>query len=115
MKYISTESDFNVERGYYAVKFGAAWCGPCKRLDPLFKKIESEFPDVNFVSIDIDDVPTLAQKYEIRTVPTILLIKNGFIKKRIPGLVLIEPLRKAFRELVADSQTQAHIAESCVA
>lgn len=114
MQRIISAVDFNIDNGYYAVKFGAVWCAPCKKLEPSFNKMAIEFSNINFMSIDIDDVPVLAQRFEIRTVPTILLIKNGFVKKRIPGLVLIEPLRKAFRDLVAESR-ENHIAESCVA
>lgn len=114
MQHITSETDFNVDNGCYAVKFGAIWCAPCKKLEPLFNKMQAEFNNINFISVDIDDAPILAQRYKIRTVPTILLIKNGYEKTRIPGLILTEPLRKAFRDLAA-SPRENHIAESCVA
>lgn len=107
---VNLESGLDVNNGYYAVKFGAQWCAPCKRIDPLLKKIESDFDGVNFISVDVDENPDLAQHFQIRTVPTLLLIKNGYIKRRIPGLVLIEPLRKAFRDLLGDSESMAETA-----
>lgn len=98
---VNNESDFNVENGLVAVKFWATWCAPCKKLEPSVAKIEGEFGiDVKFLSIDIDQVPIIAQRYKIRTIPTILLLKNGREINRVVGLSLIEPMRKAFRDFV---------------
>jgi len=66
---------------------------------PTLEKLESEFSDIKFLSIDVDLVPSLAQIYKIKTVPTILVIENGKEVDRIIGLSLIEPMRKIFREL----------------
>lgn len=95
---VMNESDFQVDNGLVAVKFWATWCGPCKRLEPSISKMEQEFEGVKFLSIEIDQVPTIAQKYRIRTLPTILLLKNGREVNRITGLVLTEPMRKAFKD-----------------
>ena len=95
---VMNESDFQVDNGLVAVKFWATWCGPCKRLEPSISKMEQEFEGDKFLSIEIDQVPTIAQKYRIRTLPTILLLKNGREVNRITGLVLTEPMRKAFKD-----------------
>jgi thioredoxin 1 len=95
---ITNESDFQPELGLVAVKFGAEWCGPCKKLEPNFLKIEEEFSNVKFMTVDVDQIPSIAQKYRIRTLPTILLLKNNKEINRINGLALIDPLRKAFRD-----------------
>ena len=95
---ITNESDFEISSGVVAVKFWAAWCAPCKRMSPIIEKMESEFESVKFLSIDVDQVPAIAQKYKVRMLPTLLILKNGMEKNRINGLVLTEPLRKAFRE-----------------
>lgn len=102
MQAITNESDFNIDSGLVAVKFWATWCAPCKRMDPVIRKMESEFDNIKFISIDIDQVSSIAQKYRIRTVPSLLLFKNGLEVNRINGLVLTSPLRKAFRDLARD-------------
>jgi len=99
MQAITNESDFNTNDKFMAVKFWASWCGPCKAMEPNMKKMEKEFPKVKFLSIDIDQVPSLAQKFRVKSLPALLLIKNGHEVKRITGTVLVDPLRKVFREL----------------
>jgi len=89
--------DFN---GLCAVKFGAEWCGPCKMLEPKLNKLGEEYPDVNFVSINVDDDPALAKKFQIRSLPTVILLNNGDEVTRVIGASLITPLRKAFNEFL---------------
>jgi thioredoxin 1 len=97
---ILNESDFDITSGVCVVKFWATWCAPCKRLSPVLDKIEKEFESIKFLSVDVDQVPSIAQKHKVRMLPTILVFKNGREIKRINGLVLTEPLRKAFRDVV---------------
>ena len=98
---ITDESEFNPELGLIAIKFEAAWCGPCKKMEPQMHKIEEEFSEnIRFLTIDVDKVPSIAQKYRVRTLPTVLLLKNSHEINRINGVTLIEPLRKAFRDFV---------------
>lgn len=98
--------DFNGEymeinnNGICAVKFGANWCGPCKTLAPRMEKMENEFPKIEFYSVNVDDSPALAQKFKIKSLPTVILLKDGEEVERISGSVLIDSLRKAFRTLL---------------
>lgn len=96
---LTNDSDFKVDSGLYAVKFWATWCAPCKRMEPTLLQLESEFPVINFISIDVDQVSSLAQKFRVKMLPTLLVIKDGQEVNRVTGLSLIEPLRKIFREL----------------
>jgi len=102
MRAITNESDFNISSGFVAVKFWAPWCAPCKRMEPVVRKMEAEFSGVTFLSIDIDQIPAIAQKYRIRAIPSLLLFKNGQEINRINGLVLTSPLRKAFKDLTKE-------------
>lgn len=104
MQAIINESDFNTDDKLIAVKFWASWCGPCKQMNPSIDKMEKEFPNVKFVSIEIEQVPSIAQKFRIQSLPTLLLLKNGKEEKRIKGLTLTEPLRKAFRDLTSGEE-----------
>jgi thioredoxin 1 len=67
-------------------RFTAAWCGPCKQLAPLMEQIKSELTDVNFETIDVDSNPESALKYNIRSVPTMVIEVDGQEVKRTLGV-----------------------------
>lgn len=89
----------DISTGICALKFGAVWCAPCKTLEPKLQKMEAEFPNIAFYSVNVDDDPGLAKQYKIRSVPTVILLRDGQEVTRIAGAALINPLRKAFRDL----------------
>lgn len=68
------------------VKCGATWCGPCKALAPLFEQMAQEFQDkVIFLSVDIDELPEVAEKFDVASVPAIFVIDDGEIVKSTVG------------------------------
>jgi thioredoxin 1 len=96
---ILNESDLNVDSGLFCLKMHAPWCAPCKKLTPVIDKMKKEFENIKFYSIDIDQVPSIAQRYRVRSVPCLILVKNGQEMNRINGLILTTPLRKALSDL----------------
>lgn len=60
------------------VDFFAVWCGPCKMLGPILNQVKDNLGDrVSIIKIDVDKNKGLAEKYQVRGVPTMLLFKNG--------------------------------------
>ena len=60
------------------VDFFADWCGPCKMLSPILKQVKDALgEDVTIIKIDVDKNQSLASKYQVRGVPTMLLFKKG--------------------------------------
>lgn len=100
MQNISNESDLILDDSVTVIKFWAAWCKPCLQMNKLMEKLEKEFSDVKFFSVDIDQVPAIAQKYKIRSLPTVLFLKNSKEQSRVSGLALIDPLRKSIKDLI---------------
>lgn len=69
------------------VDFYADWCGPCKMLSPIIEQVAQENEDVKVVKVNIDNEQELAIKYDVMSIPTVVVIKNGQEAKRSIGLV----------------------------
>jgi len=70
------------------VDFFADWCGPCKSLAPILKEVKDELGDaVKVIKIDVDKNQRLAAKYNVRSVPTMILFKAGNQVWRKPGVI----------------------------
>ena len=67
-------------------KFYADWCGPCKVLSPLMENVKSKFTSVKFENVDIDAQFEVAQKYYVRSVPTVIIEKDGQEVQRFVGV-----------------------------
>ena len=65
--------------------FTASWCGPCKRISPLFKDLVSKFNSIYFVKIDVDEMDELAVSMGISCMPTFLFLKNKEVKYTLEG------------------------------
>ncbi|ORY36686.1 thioredoxin [Rhizoclosmatium globosum] len=73
--------------GVVVVDFHATWCGPCRLLAPVLKKVVSA-PDSKFfvVKVDVDENPVTAQKYNVASLPTVALFKDGKLLSQFVGL-----------------------------
>jgi len=74
-------------QGFTLVDFYADWCGPCRMLSPIVEDLSNEVNDVNFVKVNVDDDPELASLFGVRSIPTLILFKNGQEVDRIIGFV----------------------------
>ena len=79
------------------VDFYADWCGPCKMMSPIIDEIASELEDkVKVGKVNSDENMELTQKYQIMSIPTIMVIKNGEVKKTFVG---VTPKEKIVNQL----------------
>ena len=67
-------------------RFTAQWCGPCKQLAPLFEQLKSEYTNVSFETIDVDNSPEETQENFVTSIPTVIFFKDGVAKQRFTGM-----------------------------
>jgi thioredoxin 1 len=84
-----TDANFDVEvlesEQPIIVDFWAPWCGPCRVVSPVLEQINSERGDLRVVKLNVDENQQTAVRYEILSIPTIILFKNGQIAKKVIG------------------------------
>ena len=78
------------------VDFWAPWCGPCRVVHPILEEMAAEREDVTIVSLNVDDNQQTAARYEVLSIPTLILFKDGAEAKRIVGAL---PKRRLEAEL----------------
>ena len=94
IKQITSENFDEKIKESCVIDFYAEWCGPCRMLTPILESISSEIKTKKFYSIDIDQNVFIAEKYNIKTIPTILVFEKGEIIKRIIGFKHRDDLTK---------------------
>jgi thioredoxin 1 len=82
--------------GPVLVDFWAPWCGPCRVVAPVLEEIAAERPELRIVKLNVDDNQQTAAAYDVLSIPTMILFKNGAAAKKIIGAY---PKRKLEQEL----------------
>ena len=78
------------------VDFWAPWCGPCRIVAPHLEELNDERDDIRVVKLNVDDNPETAARYNVMSIPTLLLLKNGQVAHQIIGAL---PKNRLVQEL----------------
>ena len=81
------QNNFNnaIANGTALVDFYADWCGPCRMVSPIVDEIDEERRDITVGKVNVDDENALAMKYDVMSIPTLIVFKDGQEKTRIVG------------------------------
>ncbi|HBW00284.1 MAG TPA: thioredoxin [Bacteroidetes bacterium] len=84
------------------VDFWAEWCGPCRMVGPVVEELAGEYEGkVKVGKVDVDNNPSVSMKYGIRSIPTLLIFKNGEVVDQVVGAVPKSVLQKQLDAQVA--------------
>jgi len=78
--------------------FYADWCGPCKTQDPILEELETDFEDVAFEKIDVDENQDVANEYQVRSIPTIVIENDDGVVERFVGVTQRDDLESALAD-----------------
>lgn len=103
MAFEITDSNFQEKvldhKGVTLIDFWAVWCGPCRMISPIVDELSKEYEGKALIGkVDVDNNPGISSKYNIRSIPTLLILKNGEVVDRHVGAtsktVLAQKLEK---------------------
>jgi thioredoxin len=98
------------------VDFWAAWCGPCKLLNPIIKELETEYKGrVLFLKVDVDRTPALSRYFQVSAIPAVFIIKDKAVVNMLPGLRPKEAYREALNSVLASAAVKKDTAATKVA
>jgi len=76
-----------VSKGLVLVDWWAPWCGPCRMFGPIFERVSNKHPEAIFAKINTEEQPALAQAFDISSIPTLMVIRDGVLLLKQPGML----------------------------
>lgn len=108
MNFVIEESEVKLNEGFVSLYFYAPWMPFHKKCWIMIEKIEKEFP-IKFLAIDTDQFKGLTKRFNINSVPSFLIFKDGQEKKRLIGYILTSAFKNAYRTVVNDASKEKRI------
>jgi len=99
--YLTSQSKLRRTMAVTLKDFYADWCGPCKTQDPILEDLEEEWTDVEFEKIDVDEEQDVANEYQVRSLPTLIVENDDGIVERFVGVTQADDIEDALTQASA--------------
>lgn len=88
--------------------FWAEWCGPCKQFGPVFEEVSEKHPDIVFAKINVEEEQELAGMFQVRSIPTLALMREKVVVYANPGAIPASNLEEAIAQLRGLDMQKVH-------
>ena len=82
---IVTDASEIPTNGFVVIDFFATWCGPCKKIAPMYEELSKRYTSITFLKVDVDESAEITSQFDISAMPTFVFLQNGVIFNRIEG------------------------------
>lgn len=90
------------------IDFWAEWCGPCRMFGPVYEKVSEDFPEIVFAKVDTEAQQGLGQAFNISSIPTLMVIRDGVVLFNQAGALPEPELRKLVSAVQDIDMTEVH-------
>ncbi len=102
VKFTLTDTNFNetIEKNdIIIIDFWAPWCGPCKSFGPVYEKVSDEYPEIVFGKVNTEEQQALAGHFQIRSIPTTVILKENIAVFQQAGVIPEEGLKDIIKQV----------------
>lgn len=96
------------QHDFLIIDFWAPWCGPCRAFAPVFEEVSEQYPDIAFAKVNTEEQTALAAHFEIRSIPTLMIMRERVIIYAQPGSLPAGGLKELIEKARAVDMAEVH-------